>query len=229
MSAIVNMLTVVAASVASSVIVSEYQNARFRDREIMAALATKEGAMKNGTLMKVAGTRDDLIGGVVTDVWNVATNISGAIPRSNERPNVKFVLDQCYWPVSISLDTTFEATWGIQNNGSAGEIFLGVEYGGEYPTMFWHEVVEAGYAAVVGVTITMREFYEAIGASVPSPGYHNLTFQAGYVGEPPNGDNGDIPGEGWWDKNKKWVLYGGLGVGALILTTNFILPAMKKD
>jgi hypothetical protein len=45
--------------------------------------------------------------------------------------NPLFLKDQCYWPESIGADEEFEGKLVVQNQGDAGQVWLGLRYAGK--------------------------------------------------------------------------------------------------
>lgn len=47
-------------------------------------------------------------------------------------PKIVFITDQSFWPEEIGLAEKFTAKWVLQNQGDAGEAFLGLTYKGTF-------------------------------------------------------------------------------------------------
>ncbi len=95
-----------------------------------------------------------------------------------------FLKEQCYWPESIGVDEEFTGKLVVQNQGDAGQVWLGVRYEGadylmvlngqESVPLDANQILEASYAG------TMRDFLAEIEEFTESKTIE-LTFLTGYL------------------------------------------------
>lgn len=101
-------------------------------------------------------------------------------------PNPVFLKEQCYWPETIGVDEEFEGKLVVQNQGDAGQVWLGVRYlGKDYLfTMNGQGSIPLDQNQTLIATYkgTMREFLKEIEGFKESKTIE-LTFLTGYVAE----------------------------------------------
>lgn len=99
-------------------------------------------------------------------------------------PNPVFLKENCYWPETIGVDEEFEGKLVVQNQGDAGQVWLGVRYEGvdylmvlngqESIPLDANQILEATYKG------TMRDFLGEIEEFTESKTIE-LTFITGYL------------------------------------------------
>jgi hypothetical protein len=112
--------------------------------------------------------------------------VNVASPESLANANPVFLPEQCYWPETIGVDEEFEGKLLVQNQGDAGQVWLGIEYKGkDYIFQLDDQEtipLDADQALEAKFTGSMRDFFGDVESWEQSKTL-DLTFITGYLAE----------------------------------------------
>jgi hypothetical protein len=154
-------------------------------------------------------------------------------------PNPKFLLDSCYWPEEIGLAEEFTAKWIIQNQGDAGNAWLGISYKGKNYILqlngqnYWP--IEANQTMQIQAKTTIKDWFNGIDEFKENTTIE-LTYYTGYYDE----SQSDTPyryTDSWTVRTyikvggglpvPMWLVVAGAGLG-LVAVTGVIISRRKK-